>query len=87
MDYQIRFVDKTLMPDNLTFLTRRMDHVSTASKQIQNGCRSKLLKNSLVVEAMILRPVFSCISVSGCMLQTQVRKLSSKEHSKKAPHS
>lgn len=38
MDYQIRFVDKTLMPDNLTFLTRRMDHVSTASKQIRNGC-------------------------------------------------
>lgn len=27
------------------------------------------------------------IGVSGCMLQTQVRKLSSKEHSKKAPHS
>lgn len=38
MDYQIRFVDKTLMPDNLTFLTWHMDHVSTASKQIQNGC-------------------------------------------------
>lgn len=38
MDYQIRFVDKTLMPDNLTFLMRRMDHVSTASKQIRNGC-------------------------------------------------